>query len=118
VSDEKGRIVHGSGSDKVTEIDSVLRHVYEAIRVGIAELHRDRKLAQRLNAETKLRLVTMTDGELLLLAKMLAPPLGKSIEAYYKELSQVAEEHRRTAGDWIPELGISPVAGEEEQDGR
>lgn len=103
----------------MTDMDSVMHHVYEAIRSGFAELDGDRNLAQRLNAETKLRLLLMSDEELLLLAKMLATLPGESVEVHYRELKQIVEEHRRTAGDWIPDLGKSlEHDGEEEQDGR
>ncbi len=99
------------------EIDRVLHHVYAALRGGIAELDGDRKLAQRLNAETKLRLVTMSDGELVVLAKMLAPLLGKSVEAYYEEIKAVIESRRAQATEWIGDLGKSPGPEEGRQDG-
>lgn len=90
--------------EKKQEIDSVVRHVNEAIRGGIAELHGDKKLAQQLNAATRLRLVTMSDQELMVLAKLLSPSLGKTAEEYYKELKQTVEEHRKTADEWTPAL--------------
>jgi hypothetical protein len=104
-------MTNSCGWDKErTEYDFVVRHVVEAIRGGVAALHADKELARRLNAETKLRLITMSDEELWKLAELFSPPLGKSVESSFQDLKRLIDQYRATARQWSSDLRREPRA--------
>jgi len=95
--------------------DFVVHHVLEALRGGVAKLHGDEDLAQRLNAETKLRLITMSDEELWQLAELFSPPLGRSVELSFKEIKQLVNGYRAISSEWVNDLVKRPVPYKERE---
>ena len=102
----------------MAEYDFVVHHVLEALRGGIAKLNGDEDLAQYLNAQTKLRLITMSYEELWQLAELFSPPLGRSVELSYKEIEQLVDEHRATASEWVNDLAKRTIPDKEREDAR
>ena len=93
----------------------VEHHLREALRGAAAEANGDEELSRRLHAETKLRLIGMSDKELWELAKLTASPPERPVELVYKGIKQAIEEHRATADGWLMDLSGLPEAGEEEE---
>ncbi len=83
-------------------------HVQGSIRAAIAESSGNKDLANRLRAQGNLRLVIMSDEELLELATMLSYLPARPPETVYEELKEVAKEQTRTAYKWIGELSPKP----------
>ncbi|GAH59993.1 unnamed protein product, partial [marine sediment metagenome] len=54
--------------------DFVKYHLHQALRAMRAELDGDEDLSRRLHAETKVRLIRMSDEELWELAKLTSSP--------------------------------------------
>lgn len=84
--------------------DFISYHLFDALRAALAEADGDVDLSRRLHAETKLRLIYMSDDELWELARVTAARARKPVELVYKQLKQAVDQHRATASEWINEL--------------
>jgi len=91
-------------------------HLREALRGAVAEANGDEDLSRRLHAETKLRLIGMSDEELRELAKLVSSPPEWPVELVYKVIKQAIEEHRATASEWINDLVKTTIPGKERKD--
>lgn len=96
--------------------DFVKYHLRQALRAARAEQDGDEGLARRLHAETKLRLMCMSDQELWELAKLTSSPPERPVELVYKGIKQAIEEHRATTSEWIPDLAKRPMPDKEGKD--
>ena len=97
---------------QVVNRDFVKYHLREALRGAIAEANGDESLSRRLHAETKLRLINMSDEELWELAKQTSSPPERPVELAYKRIKQEIEELKATAtkrmNDLVKEGNDSP----------
>ena len=89
--------------------DSVSHHLVEALRGAIAEGEGNILLSRRLNAETKLRLIRMSDEELWELAKRTSSHPEHSVESAYKSYKQKTKELEDKADEWMKDLKYIPV---------
>ena len=80
-------------------------HLREAIQGNIAEAEGDVYLARRISAETKFRLIHMSDEELWRLAAITSYPSGQSIVETYLRYRRGIEELKVTSNDWMRDLG-------------
>jgi hypothetical protein len=85
------------------ERDFVIYHLSKALEGALAEADGDEASSRRLHASTKLRLVTMSSGELLELAKLVAFPPRWPFEMAYVELMNQIEEIK-LAKEWTEEI--------------
>jgi len=99
----------------VAEREFVKYHLREALRAVVAELDGDEDLSRHLHAQTRLRLMCMSDEELWELAKLTSSP-EKPVELVYKGIKQAIEEHRATASEWINDLVKRPIPDKEGKD--
>ena len=83
-------------------------HIIEALRGSLAELHGDEDTARRLRAETKLRLITMSEEERWALATRIAHPPARTIDSVYELINQSVEQYKSGRGFWIDDLGREP----------
>jgi len=102
---------------QVAKQDFVKYHLREALHASIAESNGDEALSRRLNAETKLRLLNMSDEELWELAKQTSCPPEMPVELAYEAHKQAVEECRATASEWMNDLK-KPTSNRERQDDR
>ena len=87
-------------------------HLYEALLGNIAEAEGNVYLARRISAETKLRLIHMSDEELWRLAAITSYPSGQSIVETYLRYRRGIEELKVTSNDWMKDVGhISVIDG-------
>jgi len=100
----------------VAKQDFIKYHLIEALHGAVAESNDDEDLSRRLHAETKLRLMGMSDEELWELAKLTADPPLRPIELAYKGFKRRVEELRTTASEWMNDL--EPLPDKEGKDGR
>ncbi len=90
---------------QVAKRNFVKYHLREALRGAAAEADGDDALSRRLHAETKLRLIGMSDEELWELAKLTVSSPEELVELVYKKSKQAVEEHKAKASEWINDLG-------------
>ena len=102
---------------QVAEQDYVKYHLREALRGAAAEADGDEDLSQRLRAETRLRLIGMSDEQLWELAKQTSCPPEMPVELAYKRHKQAIEELKATASEWMNDLK-KPTSDRESQDDR
>ena len=89
----------------MAETDSVIiHHILVALGAAVAEMEGDEDLSRRLHAETRLRLISMSDEEIWELAKPGSHPPERPVELVYKQIKQAVEEHRATASEWMNDL--------------
>lgn len=84
--------------------DFIKYHLREVSRGAAAEVNGDEVLSRRLHAETKLRLISISDEELWELAKATSCPPERPVELVYKGIKQAIEEHRTTASEWTNDV--------------
>ena len=97
--------------------DFVKYHLREALCAGIAQMGSDMRLAKRLQAEVKLRLIGMSDDELWELAKLTADPPLRPVELAYEDHKRRVEELRATASEWMHDLAKRTAPDKEGKDG-
>ena len=100
----------------MTVSDVVHYHLREALQAGLSEMGDNRESAGCLHAETKMRLIGMSEEELWELAKQTSCPPERPVELVYKGIKQAIEEHRATASEWMNDLRID--MGKERKDAR
>lgn len=97
----------------MTSQDFAKYHCGEALLGGVAEADGNDELSRRLRAKTKLRLISMSDEELLELAKLTSSPPEKPIELAYQNHKRAIEKLRATKSEWLTDLQLtSPLPGE------
>jgi len=101
----------------VAKQDFIKYHLIEALRGAAAEADGNEDLSRRLHAETKLRLIGMSDEQLRELAKQTSCPPGMPVELAYKRHKQAIEELKATASEWMNDLKI-PIPDREGRNGR
>ena len=79
-------------------------HLQEALQGNIADAEGNVCLVRRLNAETKLRLMRMSDEELWKLAAITSCPSGQLIVETYMRYRQGIEKLKVTSNDWTRDL--------------
>ncbi len=84
-------------------------HLVEALRGAIAEGEGNILLSRRLHAETKLRLIHMSDEELWELAKRTSSHPEHSVESVFKNYKQKIKELEDKADEWMKDLKYVPV---------
>jgi len=93
--------------------DVVKYHICEALRAGLAELHGNRELSHSLRAETKMRLISMSEEELWKLARVTCPP-HKNFEQVYTGFKESIDKLKISANEWMKDLeNYDSVQGEE-----
>ena len=88
----------------MTSRDFVGYHIVEALRGAGAEAEGDEELSRCLHAETKARLIQMSDEELWELARLTSSPPERPVELAYKGHKQKIEELKATASEWMKDL--------------
>ncbi len=79
-------------------------HLKEAIQGNIAEVEGNVYLARRISAETKFRLIHMSDEELWKLAAITSYPSGQSIVETYVFYRKGIEDLKVTSKEWMGDL--------------
>lgn len=102
---------------RVEKQDFVKYHLRDALRGAAAEVNGDEELSRRLRAETRLRLIGMSDEQLRELAKQTSCPPEMPVELAYKRHKQAVEELKATASEWMNDLKI-PIPDREGRNGR
>jgi len=102
---------------QVAKQDFVKYHLREVLRGAAAEVEGDEDLSRHLRAETRLRLLNMSDEELWELAKQTSCPPERPVELAYEAHKQAVEECRATASEWMNDLK-KPTSDRERQDDR
>jgi len=87
----------------MTVSDVVQYHLREALQAGLIELGDNRESAGCLHAETKIRLISMSQEDLWELAMVTCTP-PKTIEQVYASLINRVEELRNSAEEWMKDL--------------
>lgn len=80
--------------------DAVRYHLIEALRAAITE---DEHLARRLRAETRMRLVSMSDDDLWELTRATCPP-QQTFEAAYASFKEAVDNLKASASEWMKDL--------------
>ena len=70
----------------------VIKHFLDALTGGMAEAEGNKVLADQLRAQTKLRLVTMSEEEMQEYARFVACPPERPFETVYLELKSEVEK--------------------------
>jgi len=83
--------------------DVVKYHILEALSTAVAELDGDENLSRRLHAETKMRLISMSEEEIWELAMVTCPPY-KTFEQVYVSFKEVIDELKVSASAWMKDL--------------
>ena len=100
--------------EQMTNQDFVKYHLLEVVLGAVAEADGNEALSRRSHAETKLRLINMSEEESWELANQLASPPEKPVELVYKEHKRAIEELRATSSEWMKDLEIEPhIVGKE-----
>ncbi len=79
-------------------------HLQEALQGNIAEAEGNVYLARRISAETKFRLINMSDEGLWKLAAITSCPSGQLIVETYIRYRQGIEKLKVTSNDWMRDL--------------
>lgn len=80
--------------------DAVRYHLREALRAVTTE---DEHLARRLYAETRMRLISMSDDDLRELAMVTYPP-HQTIEEAYAIFKETVDNLKASASEWMKDL--------------
>lgn len=87
----------------MTVSDIVHYHLREALQAGISDREDNCESARCHHAETKIRLISMSQEDLWELAVVTCPPT-KTIEQVYTSLINRVEELRNSAKEWMKDL--------------
>ena len=79
----------------------VEQHIVDCVRAAVVEANGEEKRAERLRAQAKLRLVSMTDDEVWELAKKTCFPPKRTAEDAYRDIKQTIEEYKESADTWL-----------------
>jgi hypothetical protein len=78
-------------------------HLREALRASLAESEGAPILSGNLHAETKMRLISMSEDDLWELAMVTCPP-EKTVEQVWSSLMERVDELRESADEWMKDL--------------
>jgi len=93
--------------------DVVKYHVLEALHAGVVEMSGDKELAHSLRAETKMRLISMSEEDLWELARVTCPP-HKTFEQVYVSFKEEIDELKVSSSEWMKDLeSYDSIQGEE-----
>jgi hypothetical protein len=95
--------------------DLAFNHVREALVGAIAEAFGCETLSRHLHAQTKLRLISMSDEDLRELAKLLACPPERTAEMAYQELRDDIKQIKQMAHECTKDLPQNSVLSPEEE---
>ena len=84
--------------------DFVKYHLVEALESALVESTGDEAHARRLRAQTKLRLICMSDDELWELSRITSCPSVRSVEMAYFNHKEAVKKLSATANQWIKDL--------------
>ena len=90
-------------------------HIIEAVRGSLAEADGNENLSRRLRAETRLRLIAMSNEELWELAKLISYPPARPVELVYRQIKQTIQAHKASGQSWVNDLGRRLPPGEENE---
>lgn len=90
------------GGNTMIMSDAVRYHLREVLRAALAEAKGDSVLSRSLNAETKMRLISMSEEDLWELARVTCPP-HKTFEQVYMSFREVIDE-LKTSREWMKDL--------------
>ncbi len=90
----------------MTNRDFVKYHLLKAVLSVLAEGDGNEVLSRRSHAQTKLRLITMSEEELWELAKITSCPPERPVELAYEDHKRAIEKIKATASEWINDLQI------------
>lgn len=102
----------------MTNQNFVKHHLHKALLGAVAEAEGNEGLSQRLRAETKLRLIGMSDDELWELAKLTSSPPDLPVELAYQNHKRAIERCRATASEWIDDIRMERDSTKEREDVR
>ena len=88
----------------MTSSDFARQHILGALCAALAEADGYEDKARRLYAQTKLRMIIMSDDDVRELAGMLEYLPDRPQEKVLAELRETITEYRKTAHEWLPEL--------------
>lgn len=95
--------------------DSVIYHLRQALLGALAEADGDEASSKYLHAQTKFRLIAMSDEELWELTKMMALHSERPVEIVYQELKGEIKELKQTATEWMKDLQRNTIPDPEEE---
>ena len=96
------------GKEQMRRRNFVGSHLLSSLCVGIAEVTGDENLARRLCAQTRLRLITMSDEEIWQMAKVCSLH-DRSPGKVYEQIKRSIENHKRTIDMWKDDLLLEPT---------
>ncbi len=97
------------------DTEFVRRHLLDSLHAAITEASGNGDEARRLRSQTKLRLMSMSEGEIWELAGMTADYPERPVEQVYGEIQEAIALHRTTAREWLPNIsgvGYLPVSND------
>lgn len=99
------------GKEQMRRRNFVGSHLLSSLCVGIAEVTGDENLARRLCAQTRLRLITMSDEEIWQMAKVcsLHDRSPSQVCMQYLQIKRSIEEHKATLNIWKDDLLLEPT---------
>lgn len=91
--------------------------ILSSLCAGIAEVTGDEKLAQRVCAQTRLRLITMSDEEIWQMAEVCSLHDRSPTQVYeqYVQIKRSIEEHKATFDTWRNDLLMASTLNKEEK---
>ena len=95
--------------------DLAFNHLREALVGAIAEAFGCETLSLHLHAQTKLRLIAMSDEDLQELAKLLACPPERTVEMTYQELRDNIKQIKQKALERTKDVPQNSVLSPEEE---
>jgi len=87
----------------LTEQAFAIGHILEAVYAAQADVSNEND-AKRLYAETKLRLMAMSEETIWELARLTSSPPIRPAELAYDQIKRAIKEHEATAIEWLGDL--------------
>ena len=87
----------------MNEQEFAVAHILEAVNAAREEASNGHD-ADRLQAQTKLRLLAMSDEMIWELAKLTSSPPARPAESAYDQIKQAIRQHETTANEWLKDL--------------
>lgn len=90
----------------------VSQHIFDSLRAALAEASGCEDEARRLTAQSRLRLLTMSNEETWELAQLISTHADNHIEKIHNDILGAIEDHRSIAEEWIPDIsGVVDSSG-------
>ncbi len=87
--------------DSRPRLSYIEQHVIDCVRAAIAEMAGEEERASRIRAQGKLRMMCMSEEELLELAKLTCYSSKKSIKEASADLKDLIAKYEATSDDWL-----------------